>query len=90
MAKAEIGWTGRTEDGTRREVYARRVGDRWLFFDREKRYDPWKRLETPPLSDWLELLDAVERRMRRRLLPPEEFPRLRKTIQELFPDAEVP
>lgn len=90
MAKAEIGWTGRQEDGTKREVYAQHVGDRWLFYSREKRYDQWERLEKPPLDDWLELLDAVDRRILRRLLQPEEGPRLRKTIRELFPEADIP
>lgn len=88
-AKTEIGWKSRGEDGTRREVYARMIGDRWCFFCREKRYDQWEKLEKPPLEDWLELLDAVERRASRRLMQPETPVRLRKTIQELFPDSEV-
>lgn len=89
MAKAEISWKGRTADGRKREVYAHHVGDRWLFFEREKRYDNWQAIEHPPLEDWLELLDSVERRIQRRLLRPEEAGRIRKAIRERYPDADV-
>ena len=89
-AKAEISWKGRTAEGLKREVYARRVGGEWRFFAREKRYDQWQPLEHPPLEDWLELLDAVQRRAARRLLRPDEPARLKKIIHELFPEAELP
>jgi len=89
-AKAEISWKGRTAEGLKREVYARRVGGEWRFFARAKRYDQWQGLEHPPLEDWLQLLDAVERRTARRLLRPDEPARLKKTIHELFPDADLP
>ena len=88
--KAEISWKGRTAEGLKREVYARRVGGAWRFFAREKRYDPWQPLEHPPLEDWLELLDAVQRRTARRLLRPDEPARLKKIIHELFPEADLP
>jgi len=88
--KAQISWKGRTADGVRREAYAKRVGGEWRFFEREKRFDPWAPLEQPPLEDWLELLGAVQRRIARRLLRPEEESRLRKLISELFPEANVP
>ena len=88
MGKAEIGWKGKTEEGIKREVYARHVGDRWLFFVREQRYDQWDALQEPPLSDWLELLDAVKRRIARRLVRPEEEARLKKVIGERFPGVE--
>jgi hypothetical protein len=88
--KAEISWKGRTAEGLKREVYARRVGGEWRFFARAKRYDQWQPLEHPPLEDWLKLLDAVHRRAARRLLRPEEPIRLKKTILELFPEADVP
>ena len=88
-AKAEISWKGRTAEGLKREVYARRVGGEWRFFSRAKRYDQWQALEHPPLEDWLELLDAVQRRAARRLLRPEEPERLKKIIHELFPEAEL-
>jgi hypothetical protein len=83
--RAEISWKGRTEEGERREVYAQRVGDRWKFFVRQKRYDCWEALSEPPLEDWLELLDGVRRRVGRRLLRPEEEGRLMKTIAERYP-----
>lgn len=87
--KAEISWKRRDEEGNRREVYARHVGTRWMFFEREKRFDCWEPLENPPLEDWLELLDGVERRAQRRLVRPEEVHRVKTTIKELFPEAEV-
>jgi hypothetical protein len=89
MGKGEISWKGRTPEGLKREVYARRTGNQWKFYVREKRYDQWQELPDPPFEDWLELLDGVQRRIARRLLRPEEEPRLRKLITERFPAAEV-
>jgi predicted carbohydrate-binding protein with CBM5 and CBM33 domain len=89
MAKAEISWKRRSEEGERFQVYAHHVGNRWNFYIRQRRYDPWEALEDPPLEDWLELLDAVRRRVARRLLRPEEAGRVEKVIRELFPEAEV-
>ena len=89
-AKAEISWKGRTDGGCRREVYAQRVGGEWRFFEREQRYDQWQPVTEPLLEDWIELLDAVQRRIARRLLRPEEEDRLRKAIRERFPGVELP
>ena len=88
MAKAEISWKRTTEDGLRLQVYARHVGREWRFFARERRYDQWQRLADPPLADWLELLDAVQRRINRRLLRPEEEGRVKQSIRERFPQDE--
>lgn len=85
--KSEITWKQRCEDGARREVNARKVGDRWLFFSRERRFENWQPLEKPALEDWLELLDAVERRVPRRLYQPDDVERLRRQIGERFPDV---
>jgi hypothetical protein len=89
MAKAEISWKQRTPEGQRREVYAQRVGGRWLFYERGRRYECWRPLAQPPLEDWLELLGAVERRVRRRLLRPEEPDRIREVIRGQFPEASL-
>ena len=89
MAKAEISWTRRTEEGEKLQVYAHHVGDRWIFYARGKRYDQWARVDEPPLEDWLELLDAVRRRVGRRLVRPEEVARIEKSILTRFPDAEL-
>jgi hypothetical protein len=89
MAKAEISWKRKTPEGERVQVYARHVGNRWIFFHREKRFEQWRPLEQPPIEDWLELLDSVERRIARRLLRPEEAERIRKTISELFPEEGI-
>ena len=90
MAKAEISWKRETEDGTRLQVYAHHVGNRWIFYQREKRFDDWQENEDPPLEDWLALLDSVRRRINRRLQRPEEEGRIVKRIRELFPEAEIP
>jgi hypothetical protein len=89
MPKAEISWKRTTQDGSPLQVYVQHVGREWRFFAREKRYDQWQPVEEPPLEDWLELLDAVQRRINRRLLRPEEEARVKKSIRERFPDAEV-
>jgi hypothetical protein len=89
MPKAEISWKGRTAEGIKREVYAQRVGGEWRFYERERRYDQWQALPNPPLEDWLELLDAVQRRITRRRLQPEEELRVKKTISERFPDSKL-
>ena len=89
MAKAEIAWKRQTSEGEIFQVYAHHVGNRWNFYIRQRRYDQWQALENPPLEDWLALLDAVRRRVARRLLRPEEIQRVEKTIRELFPEAEV-
>lgn len=88
-AKAEIGWKTRTLTGERREVYVHHVGVEWRFYQRARRFDSWEPLPHPPLEDWLELLDAVERRVQRRLLPPEDVARVRRAIRERFPEAGV-
>jgi len=88
MAKAEISWKRRTPEGERLEIYAHHVGDRWNFYIRERRVGEWTRMDSPPLEDWLELLDGIRRRVNRRLLRPEEIKRVEKAMRELFPEAE--
>lgn len=85
-ARAEISWNRRNEDGEKVQVYAHRVGDRWDFFIRRKRFDNWEPYPQPLLEDWQELLDGVERRIQRRLQRPEELVRIRKLIKERFPE----
>ena len=46
-AKAEISWKGRTAEGLKREVYAQHVGNRWIFHEREKRFDVVYHLLSP-------------------------------------------
>jgi hypothetical protein len=87
MPKAEISWRRVTDEGVRLHVYAHHVGRDWRFFAREKRYDRWMPIEEPPLEDWLELLDAIQRLITRRRVRPEEEDRVRKKIRERFPDA---
>ncbi len=89
MPKAEISWKRTTPEGVKLQVYARHVGRDWLFFTREKRYDQWQAVENPPLEDWMELLDAIQRLINRRRIRPEEEDRVRKSIREHFPDAEL-
>jgi len=89
MAKAEISWKSKSEEGVKREVYVHCVGQEWKFFEREKRYDDWEPLEQPLLEDYLELLDGVKRRVARRLMRPEEEQRVKRMIREAYPDAEI-
>jgi len=72
MAKREISWKRRTEDGEKQEVYVRHIGDQWTFFVRTGRNDQWRVLADPPLQDWLILLDAISRRTERQLFRLEE------------------
>ncbi len=87
MGKGEIGWKGRFADGRPRRVYARCVGRVWRFFEREKRFEPWRPLAHPSLEDWRMLLDAVERRANRRLATAAEVRRIKQRMEELFPEA---
>jgi hypothetical protein len=89
MAKAEISWKRSTLEGVKLQVYAHHVGDRWMFYWRERRYDNWTLAAEPPLEDWLELLDGVRRRVARRLMRPEEENRVAKSIRERFPEVKL-
>jgi len=89
MAKAEISWKRVTEDGVKIQVYAQHVSRDWRFFAREKRFDQWQSVPDPPLEDWMELLDAVQRLIVRRRLQPDDEDRLRRRIRERFPEADV-
>jgi hypothetical protein len=81
VAKRDISWTRRNDAGERVEIYVEQNGDRWIFYSRERRPEPWQVVADPPLEDWLELLDAVERRIGRQLMKPIEAERIRKTIE---------
>ena len=87
MAKAEISWKRVTPEGVKLQVYVHHAGGRYRFFVRERRYENWEPLEEPPLEDWLELLDAVRRRIQRRLLRPEEEEQVKGCIRSRFPEA---
>lgn len=89
MAKAEISWKRKTDEGDRIQVYARQVGREWRFFTRERRYEPWQPVSEPPLEDWLALLDALRRLINRRRYQPEDEKHLRRRIREKFPEAEI-
>lgn len=78
-----------SKEGKKLQVNARRVGGDWRFFERERRYDQWQPVEEPPLEDWLELLDAVQRLITRRRLQPEHEERVRCEIRERFPEAGI-
>jgi len=89
MAKAEVSWKRVAEDGQKIQVYAHHVSQQWRFFKRVKRFDEWQRVPEPPLEDWLELLDAVQRLISRRRYQPDDEERLKKTILAKFPDAKI-
>jgi len=89
MPKAEVSWKRVTEDGEKLQVNAQRVGREWLFFHRGKRFDQWQAVAEPPLEDWLELLDAVQRLITRRRLQPEHEELVRRRIRERFPETKI-
>ena len=89
MPKAEISWKRDDDEGVTFQVYAHRVGDRWIFYKRRERYDQWIEQEEPPLEDWLELLDGVRRRISRRLVRPEEEDNVKRLLLRQFPDAKL-
>lgn len=78
-----------TEEGQKLQVYAQRVGGEWLFYHREKRFDQWQPVAEPPLEDWLELLDAVQRLITRRRLQPVHEEKVRRRIRERFPEVDL-
>jgi hypothetical protein len=85
MPKAEISWKRTTPEGQTLQCYAQHAGGRWLFYQREKRFDCWQPLKDPPREDWLALLDSVRRRINRRLLRPEEEGRVKQAMLERHP-----
>ncbi len=89
MAKAEISWKRTGPDGEKLQAYAHHVGSRWIFYHRNRRYDEWEEVKNPPVEDWLELLDSIERRVARLLLRPEEIDNVKKAIRERFPGTSV-
>ena len=89
MPKAEVSWKRITEDGDKLQVTAQRVGGEWKFSHRAKRFDQWEVVPEPPLEDWMELLDAVERLINRRRLQPVHEELIRRRIREKFPEAGV-
>jgi len=89
MPKAEISWKRVTDEGVKLQVNAQRVGGEWIFSQREKRFDQWQPVAEPPLEDWLELLDAVQRLVTRRRLQPIHEEHVRRRIRERFPESVV-
>jgi len=89
MAKGDISWTRRTDAGERVEIYVEHTAGQWIFHARERRPDQWTVVQHPSLEDWLKLLDAVNRRIGRQLLKPEEAERIRKLIEERYPGARL-
>jgi hypothetical protein len=89
MPKAEISWKRVTDDGEKLQVYVQRVSREWKFFHRAKRFDQWLPVKEPPLEDWMELLDCVQRLVNRRRYQPDDEVFLRRQIRERFPEADV-
>jgi hypothetical protein len=89
MPKAEISWKRVTGDGEKLQVYVQRVKREWKFFHRARRFDTWQPVPEPPLEDWLELLDAIQRLVNRRRYQPDDEERVRSQIRERFPEAGV-
>ena len=87
--KADIGWVRPDEEGGKRHVYVERHGGKWRFFHRDKRRGrdiEWVSVPEPPLVDWLELIDALERGYVRRRYQLEDIAAVKKLVSERFPD----
>ncbi|MEY4387240.1 MAG: hypothetical protein RLY20_2523 [Verrucomicrobiota bacterium] len=87
--KAEIGWERRLEDGSKLEVYVHHTGGEYRFFARPKRFEKWAAVPEPPIEDWIELLDAVRRRVTRRKMMPKDEDHLLRLIKERFPEVKL-
>jgi len=85
MGKQEISWKLRLEDGTKREVLARRFGREWRFMERGRRYDPWRDIADPSREDWETLLDALRRRYPRKGFTEEDIRAVERCIAARFP-----
>ena len=88
-AKREISWKRIDREGERLQIFARMERGSWTFYQRRRRFENWEENPSPPLEDWLELLDGVRRRVPRRLLSPEVENRLLLDIRKCFPDSDV-
>lgn len=86
MGKQEVSWKLRLNDGTKREVLARRFGGEWHFRERTGRHDPWREVDVPSREDWETLLDGLRRRYQRRGFTEEDVRAVERMIAELFPD----
>jgi hypothetical protein len=93
MAKDNISWGRRDADGGDLELYAHRVGTRWDFYHRPGREHgrnwEWQKLDTPLLEDWLEVLDAVRRRVARRQYLPKDVAAIEAEVKRRFPKARL-
>lgn len=88
-AKGEIGWKRRDEEGQRVKICAEPAGDQWRFYQQYKRFEKWELMEEPPLEDWLELLDAVRRRISRKKIAEGEDIKLIRLIKKHYPEADL-
>ncbi len=86
--KAEISWKRVTEDGEKIQVNAQRVKREWKFSQRARRFDTWVPVAEPPLADWLELLDAIQRLITRRRYQPDDEEFCAARSASVFPTRE--
>ena len=89
MGKGDISWKRKTPEGDKVQVYAHASGKQWRFYLRHQRFERWQPLDSPPLEDWLALLDAVERRVARRLCRPEQVAQIKQAIRNRFPEVKL-
>jgi len=89
MPKAEIAWKRVTEDGEKLQVYVQHVGRDWKFFHRARRFDNWQPVKEPPLEDWLELLESLQRLITRRRYQPDDEVLLRRQIPRAVSESDV-
>ncbi|HEY3998159.1 MAG TPA: hypothetical protein VGO93_04800, partial [Candidatus Xenobia bacterium] len=62
----------------------------WRFSARRGRHDDWEPLEIPLHDDWIELEDAVDRRVTRGLMKPDQLNAVRAELKRRFPRGVEP
>jgi hypothetical protein len=83
----EIKWTDTDPaTGERRLVRAERFGRQWRFTYREKRRGVWEPGPPPTRAMWEYLLDALERRYRRRDVTEDDVREVRMILAKLPPE----
>ena len=75
-------WTGRNQDGRKREVRATKFGGMWRFQSKTADELEWIYYDSPPLQDLLSLKEIIARKYQRRRASIEDVVSVDKLIEE--------
>ena len=75
-------WTGKNQDGRKREVRATKFGGAWRFQAKIAGELDWTYYDRPLLEDLLTLKEILERKYHRRRASIEDVAAIEKVIQE--------